>query len=148
MVTFSLRLSAMAKRREVNSRSRGSPWRTAIERRRAIRYPLQFHASFSWEDEDGIMHQGEGLTRNVSEKGAFVDAAILPQIGSFVELHFSLPSVPDAERKMYVQLTGKTLRLEGTEQGEHSGGFAIMNRAIVWHYEDGIKWNLSEEDED
>jgi hypothetical protein len=137
MVTSSLRLNCMAMRRELIRRSRGSPWRVAIERRRAIRYPLQFPTSFSWEDGEGIVRQGEGHTRNVSENGAFVEAAILPSIGSSVEMHFSLPSVPNAESKMYVQFTGETLRLEGTEQGKHSGGFAITSRKVVWHDEEG-----------
>jgi hypothetical protein len=83
------------------------------------------------------VRQGEGHTRNVSENGAFVEAAILPSIGSSVEMHFSLPSVPNAESKMYVQFTGETLRLEGTEQGKHSGGFAITSRKVVWHDEEG-----------
>jgi hypothetical protein len=116
-----------------------------MERRRAIRYPMQVPASFSWEGEQGIVVRGEGRTRNISEKGVFVDAAICPPIGSSVELHFSLPSLPDSERRMHVQHTGETLRLEGTEQGEHSGGFAITSREAVWRYEDGNNWNLSEE---
>lgn len=92
------------------------------------------------------MRQGEGLTRNVSENGAFVDAAILPPIGSPVELHFSLPSVPDAERKMHVQFTGETLRLKVTEEGEHGGGFAIKSREVVWR-EDGNNLDGTEEEE-
>jgi hypothetical protein len=107
-----------------------------IERRRAIRYPLQLPAAFSWEDEKRIVRQGEGHTRNISDKGAFVDAAILPPIGSSVELHFSLPALSDKARKMHVQYTGETLRLEGKEQGEHSSGFAITSRKAVWRYEE------------
>ena len=119
-----------------------------IERRRAIRYPLQLPASFSWEDEKGIVRQGEGHTRNISEKGAFVDAAILPPIGYSVELHFSLPALSDSGRKMRVLHTGETLRLEGTEQGKHSGGFAITSRKIVWRYEDGNNFDRSVKQED
>ena len=77
-----------------------------------------------------------------------MDAAICPPIGSSVELHFSLPSVPDSERKMHVQHTGEILRLEGTEQGEHSGGFAITSREVVWRYEDGNNFGRSEKVED
>jgi hypothetical protein len=119
-----------------------------IERRRAIRYPLQLPASFSWQDEKEIVRQGDGLTRNISEKGAFVYAAILPPIGSSVELHFSLPALSDLGRKMHVQHTGETLRLGGTEQGEHSGGFAITSRKIVWRYDDGNNFDRSEKEED
>jgi PilZ domain-containing protein len=118
------------------------------ERRRAIRYPLKLPASFSWEDEGGLMHEGGGHTRNVSEKGAFVDAAVLPPIGSSVELHFSLPSVPHAERKMHVQFMGEIIRLEWTKQGEQSSGFAIRGCEIVWNFEGGNKWSLSAEDEE
>lgn len=121
---------------DINSSSRGSPWWTVIERRRAIRYPLQLPASFSWKDGQGIVRQGEGRTRNISEKGAFVDAAILPPIGYIVELQFSLPPFPDSGRKMHVLHNGETRRLEGTGQGQHSGGFAIMSREVVWSYED------------
>jgi hypothetical protein len=137
----------MAKRRELISRSRGSLWRTAIERRQAIRYPLQLPASFLWKDDEGILRQDEGHTRNVSENGAFVDAANLPVIGSFVELHFSVPSVPGGKGKMHVQYTGEILRLEATEQGDRSGGFAITSREIVWHDEDGNNSAGSEEEE-
>ena len=138
----------MAKTRELISGSRRSLWRTAIERRRAIRYPLQLPASFSWKDEQGIVQRGEGCTRNISDKGAFVDAAILPPIGSSVELHFSLPALLDAERKMHVQHTGETLRLERTEQEENSGGFAITSRETVWRYEDGNNFSRSEKEQD
>lgn len=118
-----------------------------IEHRRAIRYPLQLPAYFSWEDEEGMVRQGEGHTRNISEKGAFVEAAIVPPIGSSVELHFSLSALSDSGRQMHVLHTGEILRLEGTEQGEHSGGFAITSREIVWRYEDGNNLGGSEKEE-
>jgi hypothetical protein len=134
--------------RELISRSKGSSLRIMIERRRAIRYPLQLPASFSWKDEERIVRHGEGNSRNISEKGAFVDAAILPPIGSSVELHFSLPAFSDKARKMHVQYTGETLRLEGKEQGEHSSGFAITSRNAVWRYEDGNNSDRSEKAEE
>ncbi len=119
-----------------------------MEHRGAIRYPLQVPASFSWEDEQQIMRQGEGRTRNISEKGVFVDAAICPPIGSSVELHFSLPPLPGSERKMQVKHTGETLRLEGTVQGKQNGGFAITSREVVWRYEDGNNFSRSEKEQD
>jgi hypothetical protein len=119
-----------------------------IERRRAIRYPLQLPASFSWADEEGIVRQGEGHTRNISEKGAFVEAAALPPIGSSVELHFSLPALSDWSRKMGVLHKGETVRLEGTEQGERSGGFAITSHKSVWRYEGGNIFDRGEKEED
>ena len=82
------------------------------------------------------MRQGEGHTRNICDKGAFVDAAICPPIGSSVELQFSLPPLSDKARKMHVQYTGESLRLEGKEQGEHRSGFAITSRKAVWRYEE------------
>jgi hypothetical protein len=134
--------------RELIGRSKGSSLRTMIERRRAIRYPLELPASFSWRDEERITRQGEGRTRNISEKGAFVDAAIFPPIGSSVELHFSLPALSDSGRQMHVQHTGEAVRLGGTEQGEHSSGFAITSREIVWRYEEGSNFDRSEKEED
>jgi hypothetical protein len=119
-----------------------------VERRRAIRYPLQLPATFSWEDEEGIVRQGEGHTGNISDKGAFVYAAILPPIGSSVELHFSLPALSDSGSKMHVQHTGETLRVGETEQEEHNGGFAITSHKIVWRYEDENNFDRGEKEED
>jgi hypothetical protein len=119
-----------------------------LERRRAIRYPLQLPASFTWEDEERIVRHGEGRTRNISDKGAFVDAGICPTIGSSVELHFSLPALSDKARKMHVQYTGETLRLEGKGQGVLYSGFAITSRKAVWRYEDGNNFGCSENKED
>lgn len=112
-----------------------------------MRYPLQLPASFSWKDEQRIVRQGEGHTRNISEKGAFVDAVICPPIGSSVELHFSLPALSGSGLKMDVQHTGEIIRLGVTEQGEHSGGFAITSRKIVWRYEDGNNFDRSEREQ-
>jgi hypothetical protein len=108
---------------------------------------LRFPASFSWKDEAGISLEYEGRTRNISEKGAFVEAANLPPIGSSVELYFSVPSISCAEGKMHVQFTGETLRVEWPEQGEHSGGFAITSHEIVWHNEGGNNLGGAEEQE-
>jgi hypothetical protein len=118
-----------------------------MESRGAIRYPLQLPVTFSWDGERGIVRHGEGCTRNISEKGVFVDAAICPPIGSSIELHFSLPALQDSMRIMHVQHTGETLRLEGAE-GEHSGGFAIASREIVWRYEDGNNFSRSDKEYD
>ena len=136
IVTPSLRLNCVAMTRELTIRSRGSRWRMAIERRRDIRYPVKLPASFSWQDEQRIVRQGEGHTRNISEKGVFVAAAICPPISSSVEVHFLLPALDNSGRKMHVHHTGETLRLEGAEQSEHSSGFAIKSRDVVLRYQD------------
>ena len=119
-----------------------------MESRGAIRYPLQLPATFSWEGEQGIVRHGEVCTRNISEKGVFVDTAICPPIGSSVELHFSLPALSGSVHIMHVQHTGETLRLEGAEPGEHSGGFAITSREIVWRYEDRNNFSWSDKEYD
>jgi len=51
-------------------------------------------------------------------------------------------------RIMHVHHTGETLRLEGAEPGEHSGGFAITSRETVWSYEDGNNFSPSEKEPD
>jgi hypothetical protein len=117
-----------------------------MESRGAIRFSMQLPATFSWEGEQGILQYGEGHIRNVSENGAFVDAAICPPIDSAVDLHFSLPAVPGSEREMHVQQMGETLRLERAVQGRHGDGFAIQSREIVWRHEDGNNGGRSEKE--
>ena len=41
-----------------------------MERRRAIRYPLQVPASFSWEGEQGIMVTGRGTHSKHQREGS------------------------------------------------------------------------------
>ena len=119
-----------------------------MESRGAIRYPLQLPATFSWDGGQGIVRHGEGCTRNISERGVFVDAAICPPIGSSIELHYSLPALPGSSRIMHVHHTGETIRREWAEPGEHSGGFAITSRETVWSYEDGSNFSPSEKEPD
>jgi len=108
-----------------SSRERDEPFERASGGGRRWRaegysYPLQLPATFSWDGGQGIVRHGEGCTRNISERGVFVDAAICPPIGSSIELAYSLPALPGSSRPHARSSHGRNLRLEAAEPGEHS----------------------------
>ena len=63
-----------------------------------MRFPLETPVAFWWTDENGNRQQGEGSSRDINERGAFVFAATCPPVGSSVELRIPLEGLPDTTR--------------------------------------------------
>jgi hypothetical protein len=93
--------------------------------RRTIRFPLQTAVTFSWTNGNGQHQQGEGLSRDVSEHGAFVIAPHCPPVGSHVALKIALEGVPDEIGPLPVEVQGAVLRVEQSPAETGKGGFAI-----------------------
>lgn len=91
--------------------------------RASIRFPLEAAVVFSWTDEKGNRQQGQGSSRDISERGAFVFAADCPPVGSNVELRIPLEGLPDTTR---IDLDGCVVRVEQPHDGKGSSGFAVF----------------------
>jgi hypothetical protein len=52
------------------------------ERRRSTRFTLPGKAWFEWESIDGGSHEGEGITRNVSKSGTFIETQSTPPVAA------------------------------------------------------------------
>lgn len=91
--------------------------------RATIRFPLEAPVAFRWTDENGNRQQGEGSSRDISERGAFVFAAACPPVGSNVELRIPLEGLPDATG---IDLEGCVVRVEQARPGKRSSGFAVF----------------------
>jgi hypothetical protein len=50
------------------------------ERRRSARFKLPGKAWFEWDAIDGRRHEGEGVTRNVSKSGTFIETLGPPPV--------------------------------------------------------------------
>ena len=55
-----------------------------------MRFKLHGRAWFEWESPDGERHQGEGITRNVSRAGAFIETQEPPAVATPVRVIVSL----------------------------------------------------------
>jgi hypothetical protein len=105
--------------------SRGFP-----SRRAQVRYPLRISVAYRWKDNGGTSHGSKGLTRNVSEAGAFVQASQCPAEDDIVDLFFRIPrarSLP-AVRAMRMTMQAKVVRLEQNVELGVDIGFAVHKR--------------------
>jgi hypothetical protein len=101
-----------------------------VERRNAVRYQLCIPVIFSWEEEEGMRHRGEGMTRDISEVGVFISTPNCPQIGSVVEVQVLLSTQPghsSASLKSKMHVT----RVENEPQEMRGSGFAVAGKAFT-----------------
>jgi hypothetical protein len=100
--------------------------------RRDMRYPVKAPVFFRWKDAGGNEHQGEGISRDISETGAFVLSAAAPPPGADIELRISFPAVPDAMTAVPMQIDGRVLRVEEIAAGAEIGGFAFLTKQVIY----------------
>ncbi len=102
-----------------------------MDLRRATRYLLDAAVLFSWGDERNVLHEGEGRTRDISERGVFVLARQCPPEGSTVLMNILLPAFPGARRILKIRAIAKVVRAESRELSEACDGFAVLNKRVV-----------------
>jgi len=100
------------------------------ELRKATRYRLNAPVLYWWESPDGTLQEAEGVTRDISDRGAFVTARQLPPPGVRVEMDVHLPAVSKTARS--AQLHGEGVVLRTCESASKDSGFAA---AAVFHTE-------------
>ena len=94
--------------------------------RTAIRFPLEASVTFFWQDHAGIVHDGCGRSRDISEHGVFVISDLCPPLGSQVILRILLEEPPEVARTLRVQVNGHVLRVDEAMGGVRHQGFAIV----------------------
>jgi PilZ domain len=65
----------------------------SLERRSAHRYAIFADAYFAWQEGEGQYSRGIGSTRNISDRGAFIQAVRIPPVGSGISVVLILPSI-------------------------------------------------------
>jgi hypothetical protein len=99
-----------------------------VERRKSVRYQLEIPAVFRWEDGSGMRFQGEGVTRDVSDVGAYVFTASCPPLQTEVEIEIVVPSKLPGTPKARLKGTMQVLRLEDDRRG--GCGFSLAGKAF------------------
>lgn len=131
----------------------------AHDLRTALRYPLQTDVAFHWVGADGISRDGRGQTRDVSQKGAYVESspvqmavvpggqtaqpsgppdmfqntpATSPPHGATVKLSISLPAAVNNAKSVRMEVQGHVVRVEkGRDpRGSLRFGFAVSNDLV------------------
>jgi hypothetical protein len=95
------------------------------EQRAAVRYDVRLCVSFSRNDGHGDLRQANGHTKNVSPKGAYIEAGQIPPVGARLHIEFELSTDLTTKPALRLEAQGHVLRL-GLPSGEaESRGFAV-----------------------
>ena len=98
---------------------RGQQQSEIEERRKDVRYLLQFPIIFRWRHR--TVHLGAGFTRNVSLTGLFVNSAAIPELKTHLKCQLLLPTAGNNPGNA-IRTTGRVVRI--SKDGENRG-FAI-----------------------
>jgi hypothetical protein len=96
-----------------------------MERRTHVRYLLSARAVFSWEGPEQIRVQGEGVTRDISTKGAFILTHSCPLAHAAVQVQLFLPPVHGTLATARIRAEAQVLRVEQASPGDLQYGFAV-----------------------
>jgi hypothetical protein len=92
----------------------------AVEIRKSRRYRLLAPVSFLWERPDGLLQEGKGTIRDISDRSAFVTGDLVPERGAHLELEVYLPSLENGSAAVRLHGEGTVIRVdrkEGTTKG-------------------------------
>lgn len=106
----------------------------SLERRRQIRFGLRAPVHFSWTDRDGVMHRGDGFSRDISSHGVYVYAEwrIQPQRDADIEVDILLHSFSEDQPTLHMSGRAKVIRVEPSATDEYSGGFVAESDSFVF----------------
>lgn len=99
-----------------------------VNMRSAVRYSLSARAVFTWRDSSGNLQESSGITRNVSQKGAYILAARYPASGSPLSMSIFLPPLGSETRTLCIETEGQVVRTDAAVEG--SVGFAVSSHRV------------------
>jgi hypothetical protein len=89
----------------------------AVELRKSRRYRLLAPASFLWERLDGLLEEGRGVIRDVSDRSVYVTGDIAPPFGAHLEVDVYLPSVEVGGGAVQLHGEGTVVRVDREAEG-------------------------------
>ena len=111
-----------------------------MERRRQIRFGLRAPVHFSWTDRNGVIHKGEGFSRDISSHGVYVYAEwdVRPQSDADIEVDILLNSFSETRRTVHMGGKAKVVRVEPSATDEHSGGVVAASDSFAFKEEHNL----------
>jgi hypothetical protein len=96
----------------------------AVELRKSRRYRLRAPVSFLWERPDGLLQEGKGTIREISDRGVFVTGEVVPERGAHLDLEVYLPSLEMGGVAVQLHGEGTVIRVDRGEGA--TKGFAAV----------------------
>lgn len=107
-----------------------------LHERHGTRYEVAAPVTFWWLCADGSIHSGEGVTRDVSNRGVSVIAKECPPVKALIQMTIALPGSWENGRGITLHGEGTVVRVgnsEGATGPRPSSEFA----ALVQFYSEG-----------
>lgn len=86
---------------------------------------------FSWKDAPETQHEGVGITRDISMRGAFVFTTCPPPLESNIKLKVFFPPGSSTATPLRIHGQGRVVRVESAPGGESRAGFAVAGERFV-----------------
>jgi hypothetical protein len=93
-----------------------------VELRKSRRYRLLAPTSFSWERPDGLLQEGRGTIRDISDRGVFVTGYVVPPVGARLDVDVYLSSLEEGGANVHLHGEGTVVRVD--QESESTKGFA------------------------
>jgi PilZ domain len=89
----------------------------AVELRKSRRYRLLAPVSFTWAQSDGLLREGRGTIRDISDRGLYVSGEIVPPAGAHLEVDVYLPSLEVGGGAVQLHGEGTVVRVDREAEG-------------------------------
>jgi hypothetical protein len=96
-----------------------------LEHRKQIRHVLGARAVFSWVVPDHERLEREGVTRDISESGAFIVTTSCPPALASVRVELFLPPLHGTVATLRLRAEMRVIRIEQAPPGDQQSGFAV-----------------------
>src|ERR1700680_1883399 len=121
--------------REIVERPNPARTRTHVkrlmDRRQHLRFALRGFVSFSWQEREDLRLEGNGFTRDISERGVFVLTGAHVPLGEAIQMEIVFCS-PGTNSVVRMIAEGHVLRVEPVSQSAHMGGCAAAISSLVF----------------
>jgi hypothetical protein len=120
---------------ENSARNEPGTMSVPAERRKAVRYLLEVPLVFRWQGAGDKRLQGDGVTRDLSAKGAYVLSVTSPPVEAVVDVEVYLLGFrePKSRIKARMKVSRVDDRAEGSARLGFSlvgGGFRLISRQV------------------
>jgi hypothetical protein len=84
-----------------------------------------------WEKSGGRPFKGEGVTRDISLKGAYILSATCPPVKATVHVEILLPQISIGVPSARITAKMRTQRVDRVLSGQREKGFSIVGKGFV-----------------
>jgi hypothetical protein len=94
------------------------------ERRKAVRYRLEVPLVFRWQGSERSVLQGDGVTRDISARGAYVRSVTAPPVGALVDVEVYLLGFREPKSRIKARMV--VSRVDDSVSGCGRLGFSLV----------------------